>query len=322
MDPQRRSATSSKNIVGTSSNGSRRKSALIIGSGFGGLALGIRLQSLGIDTTILEQLDAPGGRAYVRRADGFTFDMGPTVLTVPHFIEELFALEPGAAGCAHPIFRRTSLRENGLPAARARGRQHRAISTSSPFRRFTASISTTGRPLITTATPTARALKWRQSHRAKSRRTSAFTKPAKRSSDAASSSLATLTSAACSRCWRSHRIYFAWGRCSRSTASFPNISATRSARDVQLRAAADWRKSAQSSRDLCHDPFRGKDVGRALCARWHGFAGERLRDEVRRTRRHDTLQRAVKRIGVVARGGKPAAEGVTLRTARPCAPTS
>ena len=42
--------------------------ALIIGSGIGGLALGIRLQSMGIDTTILEKLDGPGGRAYVRRA--------------------------------------------------------------------------------------------------------------------------------------------------------------------------------------------------------------------------------------------------------------
>lgn len=69
--------------------------AIIIGSGFGGLALGIRLQSMGFDTTILEKLDAPGGRAYVRKAQGFTFDMGPTVITVPHFIEELFSLERG-----------------------------------------------------------------------------------------------------------------------------------------------------------------------------------------------------------------------------------
>ncbi|GMA16783.1 phytoene desaturase [Deinococcus metallilatus] len=73
---------------------SRRKQALIIGSGFGGLSLGIRLQSLGFDTTILEKLDGPGGRAYQKRTpDGYVFDMGPTVITVPHFIEELFALE-------------------------------------------------------------------------------------------------------------------------------------------------------------------------------------------------------------------------------------
>ena len=81
-----------------------RKSALVIGSGIGGIACAMRLQSLGFDTTILEKLDAPGGRAYVRRADGYTFDMGPTVLTVPHFIEELFALEPGRPHLDAPDF--------------------------------------------------------------------------------------------------------------------------------------------------------------------------------------------------------------------------
>ncbi|ACO47783.1 phytoene desaturase family protein [Deinococcus deserti] len=72
----------------------RRKVAVIIGAGIGGLSLGIRLQSLGFDTTILERLDGPGGRGYQKRTpDGYVFDMGPTVITVPHFIEELFALE-------------------------------------------------------------------------------------------------------------------------------------------------------------------------------------------------------------------------------------
>ena len=81
-----------------------RKKAVVIGSGIGGLACAIRLQSLGFDTTVVEKLDAPGGRAYVRRAEGFTFDMGPTVLTVPHFIEELFALERDQAGLGEPDF--------------------------------------------------------------------------------------------------------------------------------------------------------------------------------------------------------------------------
>jgi len=81
-----------------------RKKAIIIGSGIGGLSLGIRLQSLGFDTTIFEKLDGPGGRAYVRKADGFVFDMGPTVLTVPHFIEELFALEQDKAALGEPDF--------------------------------------------------------------------------------------------------------------------------------------------------------------------------------------------------------------------------
>ncbi len=70
-----------------------RRTAVVIGAGFGGLSMGIRLQSMGFDTTIVEALDQPGGRGMVLRRDGHTFDMGPTVITVPHFIEELFALE-------------------------------------------------------------------------------------------------------------------------------------------------------------------------------------------------------------------------------------
>ena len=81
-----------------------RKTAIVIGSGFGGIACAMRLQSLGFQTRLLEKLDAPGGRAYVRRADGFTFDMGPTVLTVPHFIEELFSLEQDHAMLGEPDF--------------------------------------------------------------------------------------------------------------------------------------------------------------------------------------------------------------------------
>ena len=78
--------------------------AIIIGAGFGGLSLGIRLQSLGFNTTILEKLDAPGGRAYVKKVKGFIFDMGPTVITVPHFIEELFALERSQDNLDKPDF--------------------------------------------------------------------------------------------------------------------------------------------------------------------------------------------------------------------------
>ena len=80
------------------------RKAIIVGSGIGGLSLGIRLQSLGFDTTILEKLDAPGGRAYVRHAEGYTFDMGPTVITVPYFIEELFSLERGRPHLGQPDF--------------------------------------------------------------------------------------------------------------------------------------------------------------------------------------------------------------------------
>src|SRR5208283_4368569 len=66
--------------------------AAVIGAGFGGLALGVRLQSAGITTTVVEARDKPGGRAYVWHDQGFTFDAGPTVITDPACIEELFAL--------------------------------------------------------------------------------------------------------------------------------------------------------------------------------------------------------------------------------------
>ncbi len=66
--------------------------AAVVGSGFGGLATAIRLQASGFRTTIYEARDKPGGRAYVYEQDGFTFDGGPTVITAPHCLEELFEL--------------------------------------------------------------------------------------------------------------------------------------------------------------------------------------------------------------------------------------
>ncbi len=67
-----------------------RGRAAVIGSGFGGLAAAIRLQSMGFETVCFEQRDKAGGRAYVYNDSGFTFDAGPTVITAPHCIEELF----------------------------------------------------------------------------------------------------------------------------------------------------------------------------------------------------------------------------------------
>jgi phytoene desaturase len=68
------------------------KTAAIIGAGFGGLALGIRLQSAGIATTIVEARDKPGGRAYHWIKDGHVFDAGPTVITDPDCLRELWGL--------------------------------------------------------------------------------------------------------------------------------------------------------------------------------------------------------------------------------------
>ncbi len=70
----------------------RPRSAVIVGAGFGGLALAIRLQSAGVATTIVEARDRPGGRAYVWERDGFVFDAGPTVITAPKSLTELWSL--------------------------------------------------------------------------------------------------------------------------------------------------------------------------------------------------------------------------------------
>ena len=65
---------------------------IVIGSGFGGLAAAIRFRCKGYRVTVLEKLSEPGGRALVFRQDGFTFDAGPTIVTAPFLLDELWAL--------------------------------------------------------------------------------------------------------------------------------------------------------------------------------------------------------------------------------------
>ena len=65
---------------------------VVIGAGFGGLAAAIRLRAQGHDVTLVERRDKPGGRAYVFEQDGFVFDAGPTIITAPWLIHELFEL--------------------------------------------------------------------------------------------------------------------------------------------------------------------------------------------------------------------------------------
>lgn len=65
---------------------------VVIGSGFGGLTAAIRLRAKGYDVEIVEKRDKPGGRAYVYEQDGFVFDGGPTIITAPWLIHELFEL--------------------------------------------------------------------------------------------------------------------------------------------------------------------------------------------------------------------------------------
>jgi phytoene desaturase len=66
--------------------------AIVIGSGFGGLAAAIRLGARGYRVTVIDKLDRPGGRAYVHERGGHVFDAGPTVVTAPFLFEELWAL--------------------------------------------------------------------------------------------------------------------------------------------------------------------------------------------------------------------------------------
>jgi len=66
--------------------------AIVIGSGFGGLAAALRLSVRGWNVQVLERLSTPGGRARVHEIDGFRFDAGPTIITVPQLFEELWQL--------------------------------------------------------------------------------------------------------------------------------------------------------------------------------------------------------------------------------------
>ena len=70
----------------------QRPHAVVIGSGFGGLAAAVRLLARGWRVTVLERLDGPGGRAYTFLRDGYTFDAGPTIITAPYLLEELWQL--------------------------------------------------------------------------------------------------------------------------------------------------------------------------------------------------------------------------------------
>jgi phytoene desaturase len=69
-----------------------RPRAVVIGAGVGGLAAAARLGARGFDVTVCDRLDGPGGRAYVWRQDGYTFDAGPTIITAPFVFEDLWRI--------------------------------------------------------------------------------------------------------------------------------------------------------------------------------------------------------------------------------------
>jgi phytoene desaturase len=73
-----------------SASGGRAR-VVVIGAGFGGLAAAIRLQAAGYQVTLVEARERPGGRAYQLQAEGYTFDMGPSLITAPHLLRDLWA---------------------------------------------------------------------------------------------------------------------------------------------------------------------------------------------------------------------------------------
>ena len=66
--------------------------SVVIGSGFGGIAAALRLRAKNHNVTLIEKHNDLGGRARVFKKNGFTFDAGPTVITAPYLINELFQL--------------------------------------------------------------------------------------------------------------------------------------------------------------------------------------------------------------------------------------
>ena len=66
--------------------------AIVIGAGIAGLSVAIRLQNAGFKVEVFESNDYPGGKLTDFSKNGYRFDMGPSLFTMPQFIEELFSI--------------------------------------------------------------------------------------------------------------------------------------------------------------------------------------------------------------------------------------
>ena len=67
-------------------------SAIIVGSGIAGIATALRLRASGMDVAVWEANDYPGGKLHAFEIDGYRFDAGPSLFTMPTFVTELFEL--------------------------------------------------------------------------------------------------------------------------------------------------------------------------------------------------------------------------------------
>ena len=68
------------------------QSVIVIGAGFGGISTALRLKARGYEVSLIDRLDYIGGRAQVFERGGFRHDAGPTVITAPFLLQELFEL--------------------------------------------------------------------------------------------------------------------------------------------------------------------------------------------------------------------------------------
>jgi phytoene desaturase len=88
-----RSASSASSDAGSSSHAAPQageRHIAIIGSGFGGLSAAVRLRAQGFRVTVFEKNERVGGHAYQLQKQGYTFDMGPSLITAPDIIESVF----------------------------------------------------------------------------------------------------------------------------------------------------------------------------------------------------------------------------------------
>lgn len=67
-----------------------RKKMIVIGGGLGGLSAAMRLAADGHEVTVLEKNERAGGKLNVRSGEGYSFDTGPSILTMPWVLEQLF----------------------------------------------------------------------------------------------------------------------------------------------------------------------------------------------------------------------------------------
>ena len=70
--------------------GTKKKKVIVIGAGLGGLSAAISLTQEGYDVEVHDKNDKIGGKLNVLRESGYSFDLGPSILTLPHIFERLF----------------------------------------------------------------------------------------------------------------------------------------------------------------------------------------------------------------------------------------